>query len=109
MSETERLDFPTWPATCFECDGAGCDFCVCSKCEVSIWPRCSHPDPCIGYLPGVYNACCGHGKDDEAYITFGLPEGNDNYASGTVALEIITAMRSALGDLSYEKWHGGHD
>lgn len=27
-------------------------------------------DPCLGVLPGVTNACCGHGDPDEAYICF---------------------------------------
>lgn len=27
-------------------------------------------DPCLGVLPGVTNACCGHGNPDEAYICF---------------------------------------
>ena len=27
-------------------------------------------DGCIGTLPGVMNACCGHGSDDEAYIQY---------------------------------------
>jgi len=27
-------------------------------------------DPCLGKLPGVINACCGHGKPEEAYIMF---------------------------------------
>jgi hypothetical protein len=27
------------------------------------------PDPCIGYLPGVINACCGHGFRD-GYVQF---------------------------------------
>ncbi len=27
-------------------------------------------DPCIGTLPNVMNACCGHGYDREAYIQF---------------------------------------
>ncbi len=27
------------------------------------------PDPCIGYLPGVRYACCGHGRGD-SYIYF---------------------------------------
>lgn len=27
-------------------------------------------DPCLGTLPGVVNACCGHGKEAEAYIQF---------------------------------------
>ena len=28
------------------------------------------PDPCLGQLPGVTNACCGHGNRDEAYVVF---------------------------------------
>lgn len=27
------------------------------------------PDPCLGYLPGVEFACCGHGRD-HGYIKF---------------------------------------
>lgn len=27
-------------------------------------------DPCLGELPGVDNACCGHGVRDLAYIRF---------------------------------------
>lgn len=28
------------------------------------------PDPCLGDLAGVTNACCGHGTPSEAYICF---------------------------------------
>jgi hypothetical protein len=28
------------------------------------------PDPCLGDLPGVDNACCGHGVPSQAYIRF---------------------------------------
>ena len=27
-------------------------------------------DPCLGKLPGVVNACCGHGSSADAYICF---------------------------------------
>lgn len=27
-------------------------------------------DPCLGELPGVMNACCGHGNPKEAYIQY---------------------------------------
>ena len=27
-------------------------------------------DPCLGKLPGVISACCGHGKPEESYIMF---------------------------------------
>lgn len=28
------------------------------------------PDPCLGRLPGVIGACCGHGKPADAHIEF---------------------------------------
>lgn len=27
-------------------------------------------DPCLGVLPGVDNACCGHGDPEHAYVRF---------------------------------------
>jgi hypothetical protein len=38
--------------------------------------RCSQhmpdgPDWCLGYLPAVSHACCGHGDDDKAYVVIG--------------------------------------
>ena len=27
-------------------------------------------DGCLGVLPGIMNACCGHGVDREAYVQF---------------------------------------
>lgn len=27
-------------------------------------------DGCLGELPGVVNACCGHGQEGEAYVRF---------------------------------------
>jgi hypothetical protein len=38
---------------------------VCNKCRT----RAGH-DPCIPNLPGVVNACCGHGKSSGGYIEF---------------------------------------
>lgn len=28
------------------------------------------PDPCLPTLPGVANACCGHGCEQQAYVHF---------------------------------------
>ena len=40
----------------------------CKKCgKVS---NVGDPDPCLGNLPGVDNACCGHGIPEDAYIIF---------------------------------------
>lgn len=27
-------------------------------------------DGCLGTLPGIMNACCGHGRSSEAYVQF---------------------------------------
>ncbi|MGD9381430.1 MAG: hypothetical protein PVI03_03215 [Candidatus Thorarchaeota archaeon] len=41
---------------------------ICPKCQ-SVVEGAGHPDPCLGKLPGVRFACCGHGKD-YGYIVF---------------------------------------
>jgi len=42
----------------------------CKKCG-KLWPVGEGmPDPCFGRLPGVDNACCGHGDPTHAYIRF---------------------------------------
>jgi hypothetical protein len=28
------------------------------------------PDPCLGLLPGVTDACCGHGDRSRAFVAF---------------------------------------
>lgn len=40
----------------------------CGHCGLPNTPT-GH-DGCLGELPGVVNACCGHGCEDEAYIQF---------------------------------------
>lgn len=83
---------------------------ICESCHESLPPDCTGPDACIGYLPGVWNACCGHGDPAGAYIIFGFSRSDHrNYTSGKKAIEIMDAMRKALGSLSDEAWHGGHD
>ena len=40
----------------------------CGFCQKPRTPE-GH-DGCAGTLPGVKNACCGHGDPDEAYVQF---------------------------------------
>lgn len=43
----------------------------CKQCGLVFeGSNIGEPDPCLGNLPGVTNACCGHGVPDEAYICF---------------------------------------
>jgi hypothetical protein len=44
----------------------------CVHCGALAGP--DGPDPCLGMLPGVVAACCGHGTVDEAYVLFRFPQ-----------------------------------
>jgi hypothetical protein len=41
---------------------------ACAKCGVLF--SLEEVDPCLGILPGVDKACCGHGICTEAYVRF---------------------------------------
>ena len=47
-------------------------------------------DACLGTLPGVLNACCGHGVDREAYVV--LADGVR--LAGSIALEWMNDHRT---------------
>lgn len=40
----------------------------CTQCGVWV---ADGPDACLGLLPGVTNACCGHGDSGQAYVQLG--------------------------------------
>ena len=42
----------------------------CVKCKKFYTPDDSDVDPCLGMLPGVDAACCGHGDRSISYIRF---------------------------------------
>ncbi len=46
-------------------------------------------DACLGTLPGVMNACCGHGNVNEAYVQY--PDGS--VSTGTVAVKLIEILK----------------
>lgn len=37
----------------------------CAKCKEKL--NLGQPDPCLGLLPNIAHACCGHGKTAQAY------------------------------------------
>lgn len=41
---------------------------VCEHCKAFV--SSIKPDPCLGKLPGVKYACCGHGNKNLAYVVF---------------------------------------
>lgn len=42
----------------------------CKKCGKLFPLGEGEVDPCLGVLPGVDSACCGHGHNESAYIRF---------------------------------------
>lgn len=54
-------------------------------------------DACLGTLPGVINACCGHGNTKEAYVQY--PDGS--VSSGKVAVKIQSLLKQCR-DEGYE-------
>ena len=56
---------------------------VCGECGKENTPE-GH-DGCLGALPGVTNACCGHGQVAEAYVV--LLDGTR--LAGTDAIDFI--------------------
>ncbi len=61
----------------------------CGKCSEQFTEK-GH-DPCIANLPGVSNACCGHGNDAEAYVVFG----GKRRESGVAAIKEMIRLRVA--------------
>ena len=59
----------------YEDDGSdipanGGDIRPCKKCGKLFTLGEGEVDPCLGVLPGVDNACCGHGTNERSYIRF---------------------------------------
>ncbi|MFD2658586.1 hypothetical protein [Gracilibacillus thailandensis] len=60
---------------------------ACGYCGEHATPE-GH-DACLGTLPGVMNACCGHGHDNDAYVQF-----NDkSIARGKEAIKFMNKLR----------------
>ncbi|MCO7246415.1 hypothetical protein [Halomonas sp. Mc5H-6] len=61
----------------------------CGHCGDHCTPE-GH-DPCLGTLPGVMNACCGHGEANAAYVQFG----DRTTVRGQEALSVIDELRAS--------------
>ncbi len=67
---------------------------VCKVCKQEL--DYEKPDPCLGYLPGVKFACCGHGEKDGGYIKF------ENGVAIYFDTEYITDWDTYIGDKDAE-------
>lgn len=80
----------------------------CKACDKDY--DSAEPDPCLGYLPGVSHACCGHGDYGNAYVVIGGEPhescvDRDNFVClyGIPALEFFDLIKMA------EKGHASSD
>jgi len=55
-------------------------------------------DSCIGELDGIINACCGHGKEERAYIQFF--DGTGVYGKDAIMIQDI--LKKKKFDSSFE-------
>ena len=64
----------------------------CQRCKLML-PE-SGPDPCLGHLPGVKFACCGHGSKEGGYISF------EN--GRIIRFPVLTHVEQRYGPMDYE-------
>jgi hypothetical protein len=62
----------------------------CGACGVSRPTEPHMPDPCLGYLPNVRFACCGHGSRAEAYVM--VADGSTYSVRGDEAIELMREL-----------------
>lgn len=60
---------------------------ACGHCGEMNTPE-GH-DACLGTLPGIMNACCGHGDVRETYLQYW----NGNLVRGSAAIELINELK----------------
>ncbi len=52
------------------------------------------PDACLGWIPGVFHACCGHGETNSAFVYLGLDgEHRHVIAEGQDALDFFAIVK----------------
>ena len=61
---------------------------ICPKCG-KIKNALKGPDPCLGYLPGVIFACCGHGRKISAYVV--MDDGKK--FRGQIAIDLMDSLK----------------
>jgi len=61
----------------------------CVRCGAAAAP--DGPDPCLGMLPNVVSACCGHGVE-EPYLKFHLSDDRHTGLRGDAALDYFRAQ-----------------
>lgn len=69
----------------------------CGQCNLPN--RSDEHDACLGELPNVINACCGHGNVDEAYIVYE----DETIERGDAAIERFEELKNQCSEVSCKK------
>jgi len=69
----------------------------CGHC--GLYNTAEGHDGCLGTLPKVSNACCGHGQENDAYLQFA----NGSRVSGKEAIKMIQDSKSSLNECKRAK------
>ena len=92
----------------------------CGRCGIK--PTSEGHDGCLGTLPGLMNACCGHGETSKAYIQFldkSVVRGKSatiiitelkkvNQYTDKVGKQIVTLVGKALNSMKPVKLYAGN-
>lgn len=70
----------------------------CGECGKARTPQ--GQDGCLGTLPGVTNACCGHGHQAEAYVQFT----NGGEMRGMDAVQFFNNQKLSVPIISGKRW-----
>ncbi|QOR55646.1 MAG: hypothetical protein VM34scaffold347_57 [Phage 66_12] len=62
----------------------------CGACGVSRPTGSDEPDPCLGCLPNVRYACCGHGSRRAAYVV--VADGSTYSVRGDEAIALMREL-----------------
>ena len=75
---------------------------ACAVCGRDV-PHAS-PDPCLGRLPGVLFACCGHGTEKGGYIVFA--NGVTVRSQSGFLVDDVTNVVCTVGGTKHYHWPG---
>jgi hypothetical protein len=65
---------------------------ACERCGLPVGPPHEGDDPCLSDLPGVVNACCGHGWGTGSDATLDNAHVAEDYLARTTTMYRIIAV-----------------
>lgn len=78
-----------------------CNACGCDQ------PKIAAPDPCLGRLPGVIFACCGHGARGNCYVVMRGEPGEPGAIRGDSARDRLIELGGDPAPFAVDGWWHG--